>query len=203
MPPNDQTPQSEPAVQALSQPAPPAPARKTKWPYVLVLLLVAILAGAGVWYWQQSRVNDLTASVDNLESSLAARQDEVADTTEAESTIPEEEAVEVSQPGGMKELVTAQFRQDDRDSQVSLDCMVLPGELDEIWVQYGDTPNVTKRTESLSSGLAIGEPGEYSAYPLKLPNSEIEPGKQYFYQCAGIMDGQTVYAGLATFFSKK
>jgi type II secretory pathway pseudopilin PulG len=163
--------------------------------FLLVLILIAAAAG-GVYYWQQKKVNDAAASqsaaqkqVASLQSQLAKQKTDSAQKTTAAATIITE--VITGEPYA-KAVGTA-----------SISVLYLPGEVSDIWLEYGTAPDKLDKTSNhITQGLGEGQAGSYGNQGFVIQN--LSTGRNYFYRAAAkTKAGTTIYGGIASFAAQK
>ncbi len=174
--------------------------KKSSWLlWLLFVVAVAAAVGAGVWFFQKSTVDDLRSQVNSLEAQVtslrvtADTQQETATNEETEDTVPAVMSTD--------DLITGQVSQPDAASDAVVTCRAFPGSLQELWVDYGTTTELDKRTAIITSELELGTEGEYSSYTVSIPASELQTAQQYFYRCSGTQNGESVAAGVASFLA--
>jgi len=91
------------------------------------------------------------------------------------------------------------------DYTIVIDAGILPGELKAVWVEYGlSHDNLAQSTPRMAEELGMGTRGEYGAYSIVIPHSELEPGRSYFYRLmAETEGGEIIQTGINRFTAGK
>ena len=194
--PAPEAPEQQPAPQVIQAQSGP---RKSKLKAILLVLLFLLLlaAVAGAYFYQQGKVDDANtarATADkkatSLQSQLTAAQSKAATT----KTTPTTPAVNYNVVTGAAVPGTVGL--------ASVNGLYKPGTVEEIWLEYGTTPDALKTaTTHITQGLGAGDANTYAQQTFKLTG--LTSGQNYFYHVAAKAKGVTVYGGTASFTATK
>ena len=186
----------QPAGQVIAQQAGP---RHGKGKAVLLALLVLLLlaAVAGVYYWQQGKVNDATTAKTAVENQVATLKSQLSS---AEAKAKDTKAATAT-PAANYNVVTGDATVL-AQTTATVNSLYKPGSVDEIWLEYGTTPDALKTaTPHITQGLGAGDATTYAQQAFKLTG--LSGGQNYFYHVAAKSKGVTLYGGTASFTTTK
>lgn len=170
---------------------------KAKAALLSLLFLLLLAAVAGVYYWQQGKVNDAATAKTAVEKQVAALQSQLsAAQTKAKDTKPA-----TTTPAANYNVVTGNASAL-AQTTATVNSLYKPGSIDEIWLEYGTTPDALKTaTPHITQGLGAGDANTYAQQVFKLTG--LTGGQNYFYHVAAKSKGATVYGGTASFTTTK
>lgn len=210
--PSGQTPAPNAGPSPATSPAPSAPQQPTgqviplqsgpkrsKGKAVLLVLLFLLLLAAigGVYYWQHGKYDSLATAKTAADKQIVSLQSQLnAKTTAPKATTPTPAAATPNY-NVVTGNVTTQAA-----TTASISALYKPGSIDEIWLEYGTTPDkLATATPHITQGLGAGDANTYAQQIFKVTG--LTAGQNYFYHVAAKSKGATVYGGTASFTAVK
>lgn len=203
----------KPLQQATEQPQPVVVQKKgpnifRKFFTSLLLLVLLVIAVGGIYMWQQNRLDDAEMEQVALQSKIATLESKLAD-VEAE-VVPDDSAA--ATPPASAQTTSSDLIPGDTDTRRD-DGRILVDAIfkyslkpTELWVEYGtDADKIDKATVKITKGLGLADTGTpYShGFSAEISDTELEPGKVYYYRTAATVNGQTLRSAIASFVTDK
>lgn len=193
----DSTPSASQSPSGQVIPLQSGPKRGKGKAVLLTLLFLLLLAAiGGVYYWQHGKYDTLATAKTAADKQIVSLQSQL----NAKATTPKPVATTPATTPNYNVVtgnVTTQAA-----TTASVSALYKPGSVDEIWLEYGTTPDkLSTATAHVTQGLGAGDANNYAQQVFKLTG--LSAGQNYFYHVAAKSKGATVYGGIASFTAVK